>query len=254
MYDIERQNKILELLQDGKPHNVYDLSQEIYVSNATIRRDLIKMENKGLVTRTFGAVVLNIKKPNDETSFQLRENINLKEKMALCAKAATFLSDNMTLFIDSSSTLLNIVPYLNKYNNLIIITNGLYVGADIITKTNHKLILVGGEVHPATNSLTGNIAFKNLSSFHADLSLMSCAGYDIRDGFFETSLDVSELKKEMVLNSDKTIVIFDNSKFGNKMLAKSFTVNQITNIITDHKFSEEELEMLGHNRNKIITI
>jgi len=254
MYDIDRQKKILEILSDGKSHNVFELSEKIFASSATIRRDLIKMENKGLITRTFGAVILNTQKPNNEISFELRETKNLKEKTALCAEAANHLSNNMTIFIDSSSTLLNIVSYLNRYNNITIITNGLFIANEIVSHTTHQLILCGGQVHTSTNSLSGNLALRNITNFHVDLALMSSARYDIEHGFYESTIDVSELKQAMIKNSDKVIMLLDDTKIGHRTLAKICTLDQINYLITNHKFTNDEYEKLGRNKNKIIII
>lgn len=58
MYDLERQNKILEILKEKKTISVDKLTKLIYASPATVRRDLTQMEKRGLVQRTYGGVIL----------------------------------------------------------------------------------------------------------------------------------------------------------------------------------------------------
>lgn len=240
MYDIERQRKILEILKDNKSHSVYELSDLLYASAATIRRDLTKMEQKGFITRTFGAVMLNPNPTNKESAFELREKINIVEKRALCQKAVSFLNDNISIFLDSSTTLLHIVPFLNGFKNVTVITNGLFIANEIITHTSCNLILCGGQVQANTNSILGPKAIADIRNFHADLALISCGGFDLDYGFSESTIDSAELKKTMCSNSDKTIVLADESKYKKKILYRSTTLSDIDVLITPVKFNEAE--------------
>lgn len=240
MYDIERQKKILEILSDNKPHSVYKLAETLYSSEATIRRDLTKMEQKGLITRTFGAAMLNPYTANKEISFELREKSNITEKKLLCAKASKFLKDNVSIFVDSSSTLLHLVPFLNSYKNITIITNGLFLAQEIISNTKCNLYLCGGNVQANTNSLLGPIATNSIQNFHADLLFMSCGGFDLEFGFSEYTVESAELKKKMIRNSDKVVIICDRSKLHKKVLFKTCSLNDINILISNGIFTEKE--------------
>ena len=240
MYDIERQRKILDILKDNKSHSVYELSDQLYASAATVRRDLTKMEQKGLITRTFGAVMLNPNPTNRESAFELREKINVVEKRSLCQKAVTFLHDNISVFIDSSTTLLHIVPFLNSFKNVTIITNGLFIANEIIAHTSCNLMLCGGQVQANTNSILGPKAISDIRNFHADLALISCGGFDLDYGFSESTIDSAEIKKTMCANSDKAIVLADESKYGKKILYRSTTLSDIDVLITPFKYNETE--------------
>lgn len=248
MYDIERQKKILEILSDNKPYSVYKLSEMLYASGATIRRDLIKMEQKGLVTRTFGAVMLNPRPTNKEISFELREKSNITEKRALCLKAQEYLKDNISIFIDSSSTLLHLVPFLNNYKNITIITNGLFIAQEIITHTKCNLYLCGGNVQANTNSMLGPMAINSIKKFHADLFFMSCGGFDFNFGVSEFTVDSAELKKAMIQNSEKVILLVDSSKINKKVLFNTCDIKDIDILISNANFSDEEKEFFKENK------
>lgn len=252
MYDIERQQKILEILSDNKPYSVYKLSEMLYVSGATIRRDLTKMEQKGLVTRTFGAVMLNPRPTNKEISFELREKSNITEKRVLCQKAVKYIKDNSSIFIDSSSTLLHIVPFLNNFKNLTIITNGLFIANEIITNTKCNLYLCGGNVQANTNSILGPMAFNNIKNFHADLFLMSCGGFDFDFGISEFTVDSAAIKKAMILSSDKTILLVDHSKITKKVLFNTCPLTDIDILITNAKFNDEEKKIISSNNVELV--
>ena len=66
-----------------------------------------------------------------------------------------------------------------------------------------------------------------MRNFHADLALISCGGFDLDYGFSESTIDSAELKRTMCTNSDKTIVLADESKYGKKILYRSTTLNDI---------------------------
>ena len=91
MYDIEREKAILEVLEKKGTIGVNRLAQIVYCSGSTIRRDLTRMEEKGLVKRTFGAVSLASAVASEETSFSVRESVNISKKKILSKEAASYL-------------------------------------------------------------------------------------------------------------------------------------------------------------------
>ena len=99
MYNLEREDKIINILKKQNSISVLELSQLLFVSTSTIRRDLTNMEKKGLVTRTFGGVYLTKNTFNKETPFKYREESNVIEKRKLCQKVLPFIKDNMSLFL-----------------------------------------------------------------------------------------------------------------------------------------------------------
>ncbi len=248
MYDLERQNKILELLKNNKAVSVNKLAQLLYASSATIRRDLTKMEQKGLVTRTFGAVMINANPSNTEKAFELREKSNIVQKRSLCQRAVDLIRDNSSIFIDSSSTLLHIVPYLNSFSNLTIITNGLVIANELINQTKHSVIICGGQVQPNTNSMLGALAFASLRKFHTDLSLISTAALDFQSGFYELTIESSELKKVLISNSDKTVVLCDESKINKRSLYQCCDLGDVDTIISDYVLTKEDEKLINKSK------
>lgn len=242
MYDIERQQKILDILSEKKTISVNKLSELLFCSGATTRRDLARMEQKGLVTRTFGAVMLNVNSSNKETSFELREKNSVSEKRSLCQKIVKYISNNSTIFIDSSTTLLYIVPFLKNFTNITIITNGLVIANEIACQTKHSVIVLGGTIQPDTNSILGSLALNVLSNFHADLTLISCGGISKDFGLSESTIDSAEIKRYMIEKSDKSICLFDYSKYGKKKSFRTCEINKIDILVTSKQLPLEDLE------------
>lgn len=246
MYDLERQNEIYEILKQKKSISVDKLTKLLYVSQSTIRRDLTEMEKQGLVKRTYGGVVLQ-ESPNEETSLLLRETINVREKKKIAEIASRLLKDNLSVFIDSSSTCTYLVPYMKNFKNLNIVTNGLRIGLLLSEQTSCQIFLASGYIHSRSNSILGNLTVKTLERLHCDLSIISCSGLDLGFGLSETTIDQSEVKIAMAENSNRIILLADHSKFGDAKLFKSIPLSKIDCIVTDQRPSEEYVEFCANN-------
>ena len=252
MYNIEREDQIIKILKKQNSISVNELSKILFASTSTIRRDLTNLENKGLVIRTFGGVYLSKNSFNKETPFKYREETNIIEKRNLCQKALPYIKDNMSLFLDNSTTILQIVNYLNNFKNLTIITNGLKIANEILNNTKHQVILTGGIIQTNSNSMLGTITNSVLNNLHADLSILSSTGIDIDFGVSESTLDQSEAKKIMNRNSDMCIYLVDDSKFNKKGINKSSPLKDIDVIITNKKPNDDYINYFKDNNIKII--
>jgi DeoR/GlpR family transcriptional regulator of sugar metabolism len=242
MLDLERDEKILAVLQEKTACTVYELSQVLYVSESTVRRDLSRMEQKGLITRTFGGAIIKSNPVFEDTSFFLREKENLQEKRALCRQAVSYIQSNTSLFIDSSTTCLQIASMLNDVKNLLIVTNGLMIANELVTRTKHRVTVLGGDIQPSTNSVLGSNAEKMLSGLHAALSILSSSAVDLHFGFSEQAEGQASLKKIMLANSDRSIFLIHDSKINKKSLAQTCAVKDASIIISTAAFPDEYLK------------
>ena len=248
MYDIEREKAILKILEQRGTIGVNRLASLVYCSGSTIRRDLTKLEKKGLVKRAFGSVSLSNEIATEEISFSSRELVNISTKKKLSKAAASCISNSQIVFIDSSTTLFHIVPYLNELKNLLIVTNGLKIAAEITSRTSHKVVMIGGEVQPHTNSTLGSSSIKQAAAFHTDICLLSTTGVSLDFGFSEASYDSALLKKQMIENSSKNIMVFDESKFGQKKAFRTCDIKKADAIIVPFGFDNtiiEDIQKLG---------
>jgi len=252
MYDIERGEQIIAILKEKNSISVRDLSEKLYVSQATIRRDLNKLEKNGLVIRTFGGVCLSRHQVNRETASFYRAEESMLQKKSICNLVAPFIHDNMCLFLDSSTTVFHIISILNRFESLTIITNGLSLATEIIKNTSHEVILVGGVIQPNTNSILGSIANNIINSFHADLTIMSSTAVSERFGFSESTIEQSSLKQAMIRNSDLAIVLITSSKFDKESLYRTTDIKNINVLITDKKPSQNYIDICERNNVKLI--
>lgn len=211
MYDIERKDRILKILHEKKSCSVAELAKQLMFSEATIRRDLNALHNEMKVRKTFGGAVIMENYPS-EVPMAIRQSENSEAKSAICRVASTLLHDNMTLFLPSSTTTEHILPYLENYTGLTVITNCPVVSAKLC-KSNIEVYCTGGKLLHHSNSYVGEFARAMIRKVNADLIFFSTRGLSA-DGRLTNSSTFDEVLQSMMENSAKTCVLLDSSKFG----------------------------------------
>ena len=205
----ERQNEILRQLKENKSAAVAALAKDLYVSEATIRRDLAEMESIGLVERSHGGALLPENAEEISIFFRMEKNASEKERAA--TKALPYIPPFKSVFIDSSSTALALAERIDLSFKTVV-TNNLQTAIQLSKKPNINLILLGGNVHFNTNSATGSWTARQLADFSLDLMISSCAAI-IGNEVFERSLEQKEIKRVAFEHCKKRILLIDHSKF-----------------------------------------
>ena len=225
----ERQNEILKWLKENKSAGVNELSKALFVSEATIRRDLAEMKSMGLVERSHGGALLPENAEEISIFFRMEKNANEKERAA--TKALPYIPSFKSLFIDSSSTALALAERLDLSFKTVV-TNNLQTAIQLSKKPNLNLILLGGNVHFNTNSATGSWTARQLEDFAFDLMISSCAAV-IGDATFERSLDQKEIKRAAFMRCKQKILLIDHTKFSAHGTYRLAALSDYDLVVTD---------------------
>lgn len=228
---LDRKEEILEFLakSKNKSASVKELSKSLYISEATVRRDLDHLQRDGLLERSHGGAVLMERA--DEFSIFIRQTKNVKEKMRAGGVALKRLPDFQTVFIDNSSTCLALAEKMN-FSRRTVVTNGLHLALEIARKDGVTIISPGGEIKQNTTAVTGSKALSEIANLRFDLCLLSCAGIDEK-GCYELSVDSAEIKKAAFENSKIRILVVDSTKIGCTAPYRSTSVREYDFIFTD---------------------
>ncbi len=242
MITLERQNQIIELLKEKSPSSVRELSKKLFVSQATIRRDLSNMEEQLLIKRTHGGAFLSVIE-QEETGFSFRMNEKLKEKEKIASLALPVIKNYKNIFMDASSTTA-ILAKNADLNYSTIVTTGMETALSLSKKENNNVLLIGGCVTYGTNSVSGPITLKQIEGFNFDVSVLSCAGID--KDFFATdkTIEQSAIKQKVLRNSAQKILLIDSSKFTTTNLSRICSLNEFNYIVTDKIPDESIVEFL----------
>lgn len=251
MLTLERQNEILKMVEQKKSITVEELANELFVSGATIRRDLSSMEKQGLIKRSHGGA-MSFSSRAEESAFAIREQENTLAKKTIASLAFRFVKNGYSIFLDSSSTTGFMIPLLNNLKYLSVTTIGIK-NALLLSQTNTiKIYIAGGQISNHSNSITGSDTMDYISRIHGDIAFVSCSGVDLNAGFTDADIEQSKLKRQMKKNSSKIAMLCDSSKFGNTFLCTDFNFDEIDYLITDKKPPKEFEEKILASACKLI--
>lgn len=224
-----RHSEIIEILKKEKSANVKFLAKKLYVSEATIRRDLRELHALGLIERSHGGAIL----PNNsnEVSIFIRMVKNAKAKQKIATKALPLLPAFNSVFIDSSSTALALAERMDLSFKTVV-TNNLQTALQLVKNENLHLILVGGSIQYSSIATTGSWTIRQIEEFNFDLMLLSCSAV-MGDEVYESSLEQKEIKLAAFKRSKKRILLVDPSKFSAKATHKLANLNDFDIVVTE---------------------
>ncbi len=235
MYNIERQEKILEILKEKKSCSVAELAKQLLYSEATIRRDLKVLEDEMKIRKTFGGAMILETYPT-EIPVMIRRQKNSLEKKKICREAAPLVRDNMTIFLAASTTVEHLVPYLNDHKGLTVITNSPDIPA-MLSSTDAVIYNTGGRFLHQSNSFIGEYARKMLRGINADLMFFSVRGMS-ENGKLTTSSTEDDVMSVMIENAAKTCLLIDSSKFNKTYPFTLCSIQDIDIVATDKPLPE----------------
>ena len=236
MLQIERFKQIRVLLEKTPTLRIGQIAKELYVSEATVRRDVDAMEKDGLLKRVYGGVTLN----KADMPLTLRSFQNADEKDEIGKQAAQLVKDGQMIFIDSSSTVLHMLPYIKHKKDMTIISNSQKV-IDMLAFSNNKLILTGGELIPRNLAYVGELACRSLDMYRPELVFFSSQGIDMNGEITDVSQSETALRRAAIKRGIQTVFLCDSSKAGQVYSHHVCYKSEITKIITDSKFPKEYL-------------
>lgn len=206
----ERTLNILNYLKEHNSASVKALAEMLYVSEATVRRDLSELQKSGQVRRSHGGAVYS--DGTDEISIYARQIKNTAEKERAAMLALKLLPDFSTVFIDNSSTCLALAKRID-FSRKTVVTNGLQIALQAARKQDVTLIMPGGEIKHNSSAVTGAAAVEFLKGCRFDIALTSCSALDI-NGSYEFTLDSMQIKRAALSNAKVKFLIFDSTKIG----------------------------------------
>ncbi|MGE6632192.1 DeoR/GlpR family DNA-binding transcription regulator [Bacillus sp. NPDC077027] len=231
MFALERQQKIIELVNRKDSVKVSELSRLFSVTEETIRRDLEKLEKQQQLRRSHGGAI-SIEREEQELDFSDREIMHIFEKKAIAKEAVHLIDEGDTFILDASTTAWNMAKALPNIP-LVVITNAIKVAIELSKKEKIEVISTGGKLLSRSLSYTGPLAERSLEQYHVSKVFLSCKGIDLEDGLSDANESQALLKRKMIERSDKVILMADSSKFGRREFSKITDITCVDQIICD---------------------
>lgn len=230
--DYDRKNQILQILRSQHYASVNDLCSRLFVSSATVRRELKELEDGHQIQRTRGGAYL-IEGNAIEDPYAVRERQNVLEKQIIAGQAIQYIQDGMTIFLDSSSTVYIMAQMIEGFSNLCIITNSLKTALCLSSKRGITIMCAGGKPRAGTVSLVGQSAVDYIRKFNADAAFVSACGFDFEKGTSEASEEEAFVKRAYIENARVRYLLCDTTKMGKSFLCRTASIHEFEKVITE---------------------
>jgi DeoR family transcriptional regulator of aga operon len=215
--------------------NVSDAAAAMGVNNSTVRRDLARLDELGLVQRSHGGALPL--REEAEVPYDVKIVRLVPEKKAIGMAIASEIPEGSTFILDAGSTTLMVARALAGHHDITVITPDVRVAAELLFRPDVRLIMPGGESLPGTSTLLGQEAVESMRRYHVDIAVIAVDAVD-REVVSNLNGSVVPLKRAMMGAARRTILAVDNSKFGLRKLVKVAPTEEFDDIVTDDGVDE----------------
>ena len=225
-----RENQYINLLAQ-KPYSVKELAEKLFISEPTVRRDLVFLQKKELLSCKRGIVTLKTNSPDQRIPLFIRHLEQNEAKQIIARKAVAHIKDGYVIMLDASTTAFHLLPFLTEFKNRLVITNGAKTALEAASM-GIRTICTGGEMTLESFSYIGPDAEETLDKYNADIAFFSCRGINDKKAT-DNSIMENNLRRIMIKNSKFKFLLCDKSKFQKTYLNTLCNIDDIDGLITD---------------------
>jgi DeoR family glycerol-3-phosphate regulon repressor len=226
-----RLERIMARLEAEHRVSVADLAGVFGVSEETIRRDLRELEQNGRCARIYGGAIL--RQSGQDRPIIQRARMNQREKQSIAEIAARLVSPGMSMFLDTGTTTSALAQRLASMRGLKVFTNSLDIATLLGKSGEHEVFVTGGTVRANDNALIGYAADEAARRHAFDIAFMGIAAIDAEHGLMDFAQDEAGLRRTLVRQARRNIILADHSKFGRRALIRTVELEAIQVLITD---------------------
>ncbi|EXU75664.1 DeoR/GlpR family DNA-binding transcription regulator [Erwinia papayae] len=240
------QSRLDQIMDFLKSHNLVTVDQlvaAIEASPATIRRDLIKLDLEGVISRSHGGVTLNRFIPAQPTTLEKMQR-NLVEKQAIARAAASMVSSGDAVVLDAGTTMMELARQLTHLP-LRVITADLHIALFLSEFKQIEVTIIGGRIDDSSQSCVGEHGRRLLRNLYPDVAFVSCNSWSLERGITTPTEEKAGLKEDLLVNARRRVLLADSSKYGSWSLFCATPLQNLTDIVTDGHLAEEVQSQLS---------
>ncbi|MEA5459817.1 DeoR/GlpR family DNA-binding transcription regulator [Arcicella sp. LKC2W] len=244
----ERQQLILEKLGTDKKVTLVDLGQLLNVSYDSVRRDVIELEDKGLLKKVHGGAIAH-----SYLSMKPSKGLGIvnTEFVTIAKKALKLLENNKIIIMDGGTTNFYIAEQIPKNLELTIVTNNPHLATALAEHPKIEIILLGGSFYKRYQITIGSKTIQDLEHIQADLYFMGINSISLDNGLAIRHYEESILKQKMMNISRKTVTCVLEEKINRKENYNVCNFTDLSYLITSLSPSDE---LLNGFKNKGVEI
>ena len=227
-------NRLEQIMDYLKSHNLVTVDELVAVTNAspaTIRRDLIKLDEQGVISRTHGGVTLNRFIPTQPTTHEVKAG------------------DSVVL--DAGTTMIELARQITHLP-LRVITSDLHIALFLAEFKQIEVTIIGGRIDDSSQSCIGEHGRKLLQNTWPDVAFLSCNSWDLEKGITAPTEEKAALKRDLIAHASRKILLADSSKYGSWSLFNIAHLNELTEIITDSQLDGQTRRTLASLSTRLI--
>lgn len=246
---------IIRKVQEKGKVRVSELSELLNCSEVTIRNDIRKLDEQGVLKKTHGGA----EKLGQGLTAQFVPGeyyLNAECKKKIAGKAYEYIRDQESIMIDDSTTCCYLAQYIrdNPQKRLSVVTNSLYA-AVILSKVQHvNVYVLGGQILSNPAAAMGTTTAEHASLYHVNKLFSGINRIDFKVGMTSADEIHAEVKRAMIERADETYILADHTKFGGGSLFTVCPMKEVKCIVTDSGVSKEILELAGKMKINIDTV
>lgn len=232
MYKCEREDEILAILSETEYATVEYLARKMNISPSSIRRDLKNLEERALVTRSYGGVKI-ASAGGKHIPFSLRSHENSLQKKQIAKAAARLVNAGDVVFIDGSSSAYFVAELLPSIGSVTVITNSIDV-MNCLSRYDIKLYCPGGIVSTENKTvLVGGYTQSFLKGIHADVAFFSVQAVKEDGSFYDCYSEEVAVRNILMQNADRRVLLCDSSKWNRSSTFYQGHVRDIDYVVSD---------------------
>jgi len=229
--EFDREQAILTELDEQGRVEVGTLSQRFGVSTVTVRKDLENLEQRGMLRRIRGGAL--VAPHSDEGAFDFRQRVAPQAKRAIARHAAGLVRPGDVIALDSSTTCYYLAEELLSISPLTVITNGLRASSLLLTQSDASVIMPGGVLRRASESMVGFLSEVLVGRGRVDKGFFGLVGLSLERGLLDITPEEATAKAALAAACRQVYALFDSTKVERFGTHSFTTVDRVTRLISD---------------------
>ena len=252
MIERERHQGILSALRTDRFADVQSLCVATGASEATIRRDLAKMDEQGLIKRVHGGAELLAPSSSLPLADPYRSPDNMAAKVRIAQAAVKLIQDDENVIIDSGSTTFQMSSFLER-RRVTVLTNSFPIAEHLYHHSDNAVILAPGELTRAHHAIYNPFGEDFFAHYACSKCFMGVQGLD-HLGASNVDPRVIQAEQQMLKHARERIILADSSKFGKTGNLRLCEYSDIDIIITDKAITDEHVQDIEKRGVRLIIV
>ena len=237
----QRHQFILDTLRTRGQVGAKAVADSLGVTHETIRKDLVLLQERGLLRRVHGGAV-----PVESLAYEppvTSRTARGEEKARIAAAAREFVPATGVVLFDSGTTTTGLAEIMPIAPELMAFTNSLPIAETLLGRVG-TLSILGGRVRRETQASVDNWALRALESLRADVAFLGANAFSLEHGLSTPDEAEAAIKGAMVRAARMRVLLADSSKFGREAIYRYAQIADVDVLVTDSGLDPSDADRL----------